>query len=334
MRKTKFCELFNIKYPVVQAPMAWIATAELVSAVSNAGGLGVLGPNGGMTSYKEANDVDATISCLQQQIRQIKTLTSNPFAVNLPVGWGKQRAITDKQVEIAIAEKVPIAVTSMGSSSVYTQMLKAAGIKVIHAVGCSEHACKAEADGVDAVVCEGYEAGGHLSNKELTTFVLVPQISDAVKIPVIAGGGIADGRGMAAALALGADGVYVGTRFMACAEAKAHMKVKEAVVLAEDTSTIVFARKTGISRCMKNPYTIKHAEMEEKGSSFEEMRDFERSCPALGDWRRVPGALVVGNIEDGSLPMGAIAGIIKDIPTAATIVKRLIDEYEATLKKL
>lgn len=334
MRQTKLCEILNIEYPIVQAPMAWIATARLVAAVSNAGGLGVLGPNAGMKSYKEANDALATISYLQSQIRMVRDMTSKPFAVNLPVGWGKQREITDKQVETAIAEKVPVAVTSMGSSSVYTKILKNAGIKVIHAVGCTEHAVKAVKDGVDAVVCEGYEAGGHLSDRDLTTFVLVPQIADAVEIPVIAGGGIADGRGMAAALALGAAGVYVGTRFLACEESAAHDRAKQAVLNAGDTSTIVFARKTGISRCLRNAYTLKHIELEEKGATFEELRNYERSCPALGGWRRVPGALMAGNMEEGSMPMGAIAGLINDLPTAAVIVSRLVAEYEATVRKL
>lgn len=334
MKKTRICTLLGIEYPVIQAPMAWVTTAELVSAVSEAGGLGTLGPNAGMVNQSEAGDVDASLNRFREQVRKTKTLTSKPFAANIPVGWGKQRLITDKLVDIAIEEKLPIAVVSMGSSKAYTGKLKGASIIVLHAVGSVEHAVKAETDGVDAVICEGYEAGGHLGGEELTTMVMVPQIADAVKIPVIAGGGIVDARGVVAAFALGAEAAYLGTRFLCCKECNVHPRVKQAVIEATDTSTIAFARKTGLSRCLKNRYTQQHIELELSGASFDEIRDFERTCPSLGGWRRVPGGLIMGNTEDGSVGMGAAAGMIKEVLSAKEIVQKIVAEYDAVIKRI
>jgi len=334
MKRTQLCDILQVQYPIIQAPMAWVATEELAAAVSQAGALGTIGPNAGMTSQQEAGDIQKASTRLREQIRKARTLTAKPFAVNLPVGWRKQRIISDRLVEVAIEEKIDIAVVSMGSSKAYTKILKERGIKVIHAVGTVEHAMKAEEDGVDAVVCEGYEGGGHLGGEELTTFVLVPQVVDAVRIPVIAGGGIADGRGVVSAFALGAKGVYLGTRFLATTECTAHAKVKQAVVDASDTSTVVFARKTGISRCWKNKYTAKHMQMENQDASFEELRDFERSSTALGGWRRLPGALVAGNIEEGVIAMGAIAGMIKEVLPAAEIIRQIVSQYDTIVKSI
>jgi len=332
--RTRLCELLDIKYPIVLAPMAWIGTAELAAAVSEAGGLGTVGPSAGMRHQRESTDMEASIGRFREQVRKARSLTSNPFAANIPVGWGKQRAITDRLVEIAAEEELPVAVVSMGSSRPYTGKLKSAGIKVIHAVGSVDHALKAEEDGVDAVVCEGYEAGGHLGNMELPLFVLIPQIADAVKIPVIAGGGIVDERGVAAAFALGAQGVYMGTRFMATRESIAHERVKEALLNANDAGTVVFARKTGISRCFRNQYTEKHMALESKGANFEELREFERNCPALGEWRRVAGALILGNVEEGSLPMGAGAGMIQEIVSCEEVVQGIVKTYGEVVHRL
>jgi len=333
MKRTPLCQLLGINYPVIQAPMSWVATAELAAAVSEAGGLGTIGPNAGMTRQREARDVEAATRCFREQIRRTRTITSKPFAANIPVGWGKQREITDRLVEVAIQERLPIAVVSMGSSQPYTAKLKAVGIKVIHAVGSVEHAKKAEMDGVDAVVCEGYEGGGHLGGEESTTFVLVPQVVDAVKIPVIAGGGIVDGRGAAAAFALGAQAVYMGTRFLATIECAAHPAVKESIIRATDTSTVAFGRKTGLSRCLKNEYTKRHMELEARGASFKELREYERTCPSLGEWRRLPGALIAGNIEEGTLAMGAGSGMIREILTAGEVVRRVVKEYDEVVKR-
>ena len=334
MERTELCDILQIQYPIVQAPMAWVATAELAAAVSEGGGLGTIGPNAGMTSQQDAGDIQKASIRLREQIRRARTLTAKPFAINLPIGLGKQRIISDRLVEVAIEEKIDIAVVSMGSSRVYTKTLKQKGIKVIHAVGTVEHAMKAEEDGVDTVVCEGYESGGHLGGEELTTFVLVPQVVDAVRIPVIAGGGIADGRGVASAFALGAKGVYLGTRFLATTECATHSKVKQAVVDASDTSTVAFARKTGISRCWKNKYTANHIQLENQGASFEELRDFERSGTGLRGWRRLPGALVLGNIEEGALAMGAVAGMIKEVLPAAEIIRQIVNQYDTIIKNI
>jgi NAD(P)H-dependent flavin oxidoreductase YrpB (nitropropane dioxygenase family) len=237
-------------------------------------------------------------------------------------------------VEVAVDEKIPIAVVSMGSPEVYTARLKQAGIKVIHVVGCVEHTVKAQEQGVDAVVCSGFEGGGHVNQDELTTMVLVPQAVDAVEISVIAGGGICDARGVVAALALGAHGVYMGTRFLATEECAAHSKVKKAVVNACNRSTVVFARKTGISRNWRNRYTESHIEMESKGASFEDLRAFERSAPDSGGWRRLPAALLCGNIEEGSLGMGAGAGLIKEIIPAGQVIENIVREHDEIITQL
>ena len=331
MKRTRVCALFGIEYPIILAPMAWIGSAELAAAVSEAGGLGTIGPNAGMQEQREAGDPDASMQRFREQIKKAKALTTKPFAANIPVGWGKQRAITDRLVDVALAENLPVAVVSMGSSRVYTARLKEGGIKVIHAVGSILHAKKAEADGVDAVVCEGYEAGGHLGGEELTLFVLIPQIADTVDLPVISAGGVVDARGVAAAFALGAEAVYMGTRFMAADECPVHPRVKQAILEATDTSTVVFGRKTGISRCLKNEYTRKHQEIEASGAGFEEIRTYERTCPALGEWRRVPGGLVAGHIEEGSVAMGSGAGMITEIIPAGEIVRRIVEGYDAVV---
>lgn len=314
--------------------MAWITCAELVAAVSEAGGLGTLGPEAGTRSQGEAEDLDAAEKYLREEIRRVKALTKKPFAVNFPIGWGKQQIKSKRQIAAAINEGIKIAIVSMGSPELFTQELHGAGAKVIHVVASVKQARKAEVAGVDAVACMGYEAGGHLGVDEIPTFVLVPQIADAIKIPVIAAGGIADARGFVAALALGAEGVYMGTRFLATQECNCHPNMKEAVLAATDTSTAVFGRKTVISRCIKNAYTNQHTKLEASGASFEELRDFERSAENTGGWRRVPAAVFAGNTEHGSAACGAIAGIINDIPAAKEVIRRLVDGYEALVATL
>ena len=334
MKKTRLCQLLGIEYPIIQAPMAWITCAELVAAVSNAGGLGTLGPEAGEMTQKEAEDLDTVERCLREQIRKVKTLTDKPFAVNFPIGWGKQKIFNERRIAAAIDEGIHIAIVSMGSPDLFTQELHNAGIKVIHIVISVEQARKAEKAGVDAVVCIGYEAGGHIGADELPTFVLIPQVVDAVEIPVIAAGGIADSRGLVAALALGAEGVYMGTRFLATQECNAHIKMKQAILEAGDTSTVVFGRRTGISRCLKNAYTNRHTEMEGSGANFDELRDYERSGDDLGGWRRVPAAVMNGNITHGSAPCGAIAGIVNEIIPAREVIQRMVEGYQAVIAKL
>ncbi|MDY6856922.1 MAG: nitronate monooxygenase [Thermodesulfobacteriota bacterium] len=334
MKRTRICELFGIEYPIIQAPMAWITRAELVAAVSDAGGLGTIGPMAGEKNQEEAKDLDTVEKRLREQIRKVKALTSKPFAVNFPIGWGKQKVINERRIAAALDEEIPIANVSMGSPEAFTEKLHDAGVKVIHIVTSVKHAKKAEKAGVDAVVCIGYEAGGHIGPDELPTFVLIPQVVDAVKIPVIAAGGIADVRGMVAAFALGAEGVYMGTRFLATLECNAHPNMKQAVVDANDTSTVAFGRRTGISRCIKNEYTKRHMELEASGAPFEEIREYERSDDDLRGWRRVPAALIDGNIEYGSVACGSIAGSINDIISAKEVIHRMADSYDEVIKRL
>ena len=334
MKKTRLCELFGIDYPIIQAPMGWIACAELVAAVSNAGGLGTLGPAAGARNQDEDRDIDAVEKRLREQIRKVKALTGKPFAVNFPIGWGKQKIVNERRVAAALDEGIPIANVSMGSPEVLTTRFHDAGVKVIHIVTSAKHARKAEAAGVDAIVCIGYEAGGHIGPDEIPTFVLVPQVVDTVRIPVIAAGGIADARGLVAALAFGAEGVYMGTRFLATYECGAHPNMKQALIEADDTSAVAFGRRTGISRCLKNAYTARHTELEIKGATFEEIRDYERSGDDLGGWRRVPAALINGNIEYGSAACGSIAGNINEILTAEEVIRRMVDGYQSVIKRL
>ena len=334
MKKTRICELLGIEYPIIQGPMAWVTCAELAAAVSNAGGLGTLGPDAGEKNQEEAKDLDLVGKRLREQICKVKTLTSKPFAVNFPIGWGKQKIFNERRVATALDTGIPIAIVSMGSPEALTQRFHDAGAKVIHIVISIEQAKKAEKAGVDAVVCIGYEAGGHIGADELPTFVLVPQVVDAVKVPVIAAGGIADARGFVAALALGAEGVYMGTRFLATDECPAHPAMKQAVLEAGDTSTIVFGRKVGISRCLKNVYTARHVEMEASGATFDELREYERSGEDLGGWRRMPSAVMGGNIVHGSAACGAIAGIINEVVPAGEVIRRMVEDYEAVVSSL
>ncbi len=200
MGKNRICELLSIRYPIIQAPMSWVSGADLVAAVSNAGGLGTLGPNAG--SEDLTMDVDLTGERMRTQIKQVKSLTNEPFAVNVVAGFGEALTFSKKVVEVVIEEEVPVAIVSVGRPDTYTRVLKDAGLKVLHAISTARHGKKAQEAGVDAVICEGYEAGGHKGFTELTTFVLTPMVADAVRIPVVTGGGIGDARGVLAALAL------------------------------------------------------------------------------------------------------------------------------------
>ena len=237
MAKTRLTELLGIEYPIILASMAWITDADLAAAVSGAGGLGTIGPNAGMKHV--TTDVEETGERLREQIRKCRKLTDRPFAVNFVIGVaGFDRKFSDRCVAVGIEEKAPVAIVSQGSPLVYTTTLKEAGMKIIHVCSTVRHVRKAEEAGADAVVVSGTEGGGHSGFDQITTMCLVPQAVDAVKIPVIAGGGIGDGRGLMAALSLGADGVYMGTRFIATKECPAHEKVKEIILAAADTSTI------------------------------------------------------------------------------------------------
>jgi NAD(P)H-dependent flavin oxidoreductase YrpB (nitropropane dioxygenase family) len=320
----RLCELLGIRYPIIQAPMNWVSGADLVAAVSNAGGLGTLGPNAGAKTL--TGDVALTGERLRDQIRKVKGLTKNPFAVNIAIGQGELRQYAQRWVEVVLEEGIPVAIVSAGSPVDYTKTLKDAGIKVLHAISTLTHAKKAEGVGVDAVICEGYEGGGHKGFTELTTFVLVPMVARAVKVPVVAGGGIADAKGVLAALALGADGVYMGTRFMASRESDSHEHVKEAVVRAEDVCTISIP-KGMLSRDLKNSFTQKYLEMREAGVSPKELNDF---LSEFSQYR----SQVLGDAEGSEMACGQVAGLITSVISAAEIIQGVVNGLPFLLEEL
>lgn len=318
MKKTRLCDLLGIEYPIIQGGMVWIANAELAAAVSNAGGLGLISPTAGM------NRNGSQVENLKKQIEIARSLTTKPFGVNLPI-------LNNPQIEDLVATvidaKVKVVVTAAGNPALYTNRLKEAGIKVLHVVAAVRHAQSAERRGVDAVIAEGYEAGGHNGLDELTTFTLIPQVVDAVKIPVIAAGGIADARGVVAALALGADGVQMGTRFVATYECIAHPNFKEAIVKASDTDTVITGRKIGPTRILKNEVAAKLLEMEAAGASVEELLAF------IGSSRSRAGQFE-GDMVNGQAYCGAIAGMIKEIKSVSQVIQDIVTNYETVLASL
>ncbi|MFW6125818.1 MAG: NAD(P)H-dependent flavin oxidoreductase [Chloroflexota bacterium] len=317
MKKTRLCELLGIDHPIIQGGMNWIANAELAAAVSNAGGLGIISPTAGM---RLEDDVEQN---LRREIRKTKGLTDRPFGVNLPL----QAPDVDKLVAAVVEEGVLVVTTSAGNPALYTAHFKEAGVKVLHVVASVRHAQSAEKRGVDAVIAEGYEAGGHNGFDELTTFVLVPQVVDALSIPVVAAGGIADARGVVAALVLGADGVQIGTRFIATHECVAHESFKKAVVEAVDTGTVITGRKLGPTRGLKNEYTDALSAMEAGGATPEEMLVFS----GLG---RSHSGELGGDVTEGELYCGAIAGMIKDIVGAGDLVRSIVEGYDRVVGTL
>lgn len=318
MKKTRLCNLLGIDYPIIQGGMVWIAGAELAAAVSNAGGLGLISPNAGMSRGGDQ------VENLKKQIETAKSLTSKPFGVNLPILNNPQ---VEQLVEVVIKAKIKVAVTAAGNPALYTGRFKDAGVKVLHLVAAVRHAQSAEKRGVDAVIAEGYEAGGHNGLDELTTLTLVPQVADAVSIPVIAAGGIADARGVIAALALGADGVQMGTRFVAARESIAHQNFKDAVVNASDTDTVITGRKLGPTRILKNELATKLLEMEAAGASADELQSF------IGSSRSRTGQFE-GDLANGEAYCGAIAGMIKEIKSAAEIIQSIVVNYDKVLAGL
>jgi len=318
IKRTRLCDLLGIEYPIIQGGMVWIANAELAAAVSNAGGLGLISPTAGMSRN------DDQVENLKQQIKIARGLTSKPFGVNLPI-------LNNSQIEDLVATvidaRVKVVVTAAGNPALYTNRFKEAGIKVLHVVAAVRHAQSAEKRGVDAVIAEGYEAGGHNGMDELTTFILVPQVVDAVTIPVVAAGGIADARGVVAALVLGADGVQMGTRFVATQECMAHQNFKEAIVRASDVDTVITGRKLGPVRILKNEVATKILEMEAAGASVEELLAF------IGSSRYRTGQFE-GDLANGQTYCGSIAGMIKEIKSVNEVMRGIVDNYEKVLASL
>ena len=302
----RICKLFDIDHPIIQAGMVWASGWRLASAVSNAGGLGLLG-SGSM--YPDV---------LREHIRKCRAATDRPFGVNVPILY----ADIEKHIQIILEEKVPIVFTSAGNPMTWTPALKAAGIKVVHVVSSSRFALKSQEAGCDAVVAEGFEAGGHNGREETTTMVLVPLVRAAVDIPVIAAGGIATGRQLLAAMALGADGVQIGSRFVASAEASSHQAFKEAVIHSREGDTHLSMKDVVPVRLLKNPFYAKVRELEARGASRDEL------IALLGRGRAKKG-MFEGDLTEGELEIGQVAASIRRILPAAEIIDEIMQEYHA-----
>ncbi len=297
---TRLCELLGIEYPVIQGGMAWVATAELAAAVSEAGGLGLIAAGG------------APEDVVREQIKKARTLTKKPFGVNVML----MSPYADKVMEMILEEKPAVVVTGAGNPGKYIPKLKEAGIKIMPVVASVALAKRLEKSGVDAIIAEGTEAGGHIG--ELTTMVLVPQVCDTVDVPVVAAGGIADARGTAAAFALGADGIQVGTRFICSEECVAHANYKNAVLKAKDRDAVVTGRSVGAPvRALKNKLTREYDRLEKEGASFEEIESL-----GVGGLRR---AFADGDIETGSLMAGQSAAMVNDIKPCREIIADLLN---------
>ena len=303
-------ELFKIKYPIIQAGMIWASGWRLASAVSNAGGLGLIG-SGSM--YPEV---------LREHIKKCKAATDKPYGVNVPLLYPD----IDKHIDIIIGEKVPIVFTSAGNPKTWTSTLKEKGIKVVHVVSSSKFALKAQEAGCDAVVAEGFEAGGHNGREETTTMVLVPAVCAAVNIPVIAAGGIATGRQMLASMVLGAAAVQVGSRFVTSEEASSHINFKEAVIQSGEGDTMLSLKQLTPVRLMKNNFFNRVQTAEQQCASADELKEL------LGRGRAKNG-MFEGNLEEGELEIGQVSAIIKSIQPAAVIVKEIWNEFELLLKE-
>lgn len=307
----KITQLFGIQYPIIQAGMIWNSGWRLASAVSNAGGLGLLGAG---SMYPEV---------LREHIQKCKKATDKPFGVNVPMLYPNLQEI----IEIIIEEGVKIVFTSAGNPKTYTSHLKEKGITVVHVVSSVKFALKAEEAGVDAVVAEGFEAGGHNGREETTTFTLIPMVREQISVPLIAAGGIATGRGMLAAMILGADGVQVGSRFVASEESSSHQAFKELVVNAKEGDTELTLKELAPVRLIKNKFYQDIKELYKKSPTVEELKEL------LGRARAKKG-MFEGDLEEGELEIGQIAGLIHDIKPAATILNDMLKEYELAKKEV
>tara|TARA_Y100000385_G_scaffold85062_1_gene87271 strand:+ start:6869 stop:7831 length:963 start_codon:yes stop_codon:yes gene_type:complete len=308
--QNKITSLFGIKYPIIQAGMIWCSGWRLASSVSNSGGLGIIG-SGSM--YPDV---------LEEHVVKCKQATKQPFAVNLPMLYPD----IDKHIETIIKHKVPIVFTSAGNPKTWTNHLKSHGIKVVHVVSSLKFALKSEAAGVDAVVAEGFEAGGHNGRDETTSLCLIPQVAKQIKIPLIAAGGIATGRAMLAALNLGADGVQIGSRFVASVESSAHEAFKNEVVASNEGDTILTLKELTPVRLIKNEFYHSLEEAYKNGADPSELKTL------LGRGRAKKG-MFEGNIKEGELEIGQISGLINEIKPAAQIVDEIISEYTLALQE-
>jgi enoyl-[acyl-carrier protein] reductase II len=325
MAKNRICELLDIRYPIIQAPMNWVSGADLVAAVSNAGGLGTLGPNSGADSITA--DVELTGERMRDQIKKVRRLTGAPFAVNIVAGFGEALKYSQKVVEVVIEEAVPAAIVSVGRPDTYTQVLKEAGIKVLHAISTARHGQKAQEAGVDAVICEGFEAGGHKGFTELTTLVLTPMVADAVDIPVVTGGGIGDARGVLAALALGADGIYMGTRFMVTRESESHTNVKEAIVRGQDVCTVSVPKEHMLARDLANKFTKEYMEIRASGATRHEIDNYLNEHSQYRSQH-------MGEADGAEICCGQVAGLIAEVKSAGDVMSDVVGALGSRFEEL
>ena len=309
MMNNRVTKLLEIEYPIIQAGMVWASGWKLASAVSNAGALGVIG----------AGSMDA--STLQEHILKCKRATGKPFAVNLPL----LRRDIKEQIEIVLKEEIKIVITSAGSPKTWTSILKQKGVTVIHVIGSAAFALKAEDAGCDAVVAEGFEAGGHNSREETTTLVLVPSVVDTVKIPIIAAGGLYSGRSMASVMILGAEGAQFGTRFVCSHEASCHSTFKELVTQAKEGDTKLAMKALMPVRLLKNDFFNSVDSFEKRGASTEELSTL------LGRGRSKQG-MFLGDLQQGELEIGQVSALVNDILPAEVIVKNIWREFEEASK--
>lgn len=303
------CKLLNIKYPIIQGGMACLGTWELVSAVSEAGGLGIIGSGG------------ATAEWLQEQIRLTRNHTDKPFGVNIML----MSPFLKDNLDLVLQEKIDVVTFGGGNPGIYIKTLKEAGIKVLPVVSSVALARRLERYGIDAIIAEGLESGGHIG--DTSTMALIPQIVDSVKVPIIAAGGIANGRGFVSTLALGAQGIQMGTRFICTDECIAHTKFKELIIRAQDRATTVTGMTTGHPiRCLENKLTRAYADLEKNGATAKELDEFARGRLTLG--------VIDGDIEEGSLMAGQVAGHIKDIKPVKNVIDDIIKEAEDIILRL
>ena len=308
MLKTRVCELLNIRYPLLQGGMAWVSTAELAAAVSNGGGLGIIAAG------------NAPADWVKSEIEKAKTLTNSPFGVNVML----LSPYADEVIEVVLAAKVGVITTGAGNPGKYLSSLKKAGIKVIPVVNSVSLAKRLEKAGVDAVIGEGMEAGGHVGTE--TSMVLIPQLAEAVSIPVIAAGGIADGRGVAATLMLGAEGVQLGTRFICAQECTVHPEYKRRIVKARDRDTVVTGLRTGHPvRIIKNRLAKRFKELDEAGASLEELENLGAG--------RLRIAAQEGVVDEGSVMAGQSCAMVKEVKPAGEIVEEIMTQAEKVLEK-
>lgn len=309
--ENRITSIFNIKYPIISGGMVWCSGWRLAAAVSNAGGLGLIG-SGSMTP-----------DILREHIRKCKDATDKPFGVNVPIFFRH----TQETMDVILEEKVPIVFTSAGHPILWTAKLHDAGIKVAHVIANTKYAIKCEETGVDAIVAEGFEAGGHNGKEETGTMVLIPQIRKEISIPLIAAGGIATGAGMLAAFALGAEGVQLGTRFALSQESSASNEFKTLCTQLHEGDTMLALKKITPARLVKNELYKEIEKAENRGATAEELQEI------MGKGRARKG-MFEGDLSNGELEIGQITSLINDIPTVESIIKNMITEYNAQLKKL